>query len=81
MRFSRLSLGIALAAMAFAAPAGAPVETGGFDPLGLRPARGKDRRGKGQNNRRGKGLRAKPKKRPNRLTISKRVRRKHRRAA
>jgi hypothetical protein len=39
------------------------------------------RGGKGRNNRRGKGIQAKPKKRPNRLTISKRVRRKHRRAA
>lgn len=42
---------------------------------------GTQRRGKGQNNRRGKGLKSKAKKRPNRLTISKRVRRKHRRAA
>lgn len=41
----------------------------------------KDKRGKGQNNRRGKGKRSPPKQRPNRLTISKRVRRKHRRAA
>ena len=39
------------------------------------------RRGKGQNNRRGKGKRSPPKSRPNRLTISKRVRRKHRRIA
>jgi hypothetical protein len=31
-------------------------------------------------NRRSKGKQAKPKKRPNRLTISKRVRRKHRKA-
>jgi hypothetical protein len=41
----------------------------------------KQKRGKGQNNRRGKGKRSPPKGRPNRLTISKRVRRKHRKAA
>lgn len=41
----------------------------------------KQRRGKGQNNRRGKGKSNPPKSHPNRLTISKRVRRKHRRAA
>jgi hypothetical protein len=41
----------------------------------------KPKRGKGQNNRRGKGKRSPPRSRPNRLTISKRVRRKHRRAA
>lgn len=39
------------------------------------------KRGKGQNNRRGKGKHSPPKRRPNRLLISKRVRRKHRRAA
>lgn len=38
-------------------------------------------RGKGQNNRRGKGAVAKARKRPNMRTISKRVRAKHRRAA
>jgi hypothetical protein len=41
----------------------------------------KQKRGKGQNNRRGKGKRSPPKSRPNRLTISRRVRRKHRRSA
>jgi hypothetical protein len=39
------------------------------------------RRGKGQSNKRGKGKRSPPKQRPNRLHMSKRVRRKHRRAA
>lgn len=37
-------------------------------------------RGKGQNTRRGKGKQAKPKRRPNMRLVSKRVRRKHRRA-
>lgn len=41
----------------------------------------RQRRGKGQNNRRGKGARSRPKARSNRLIVSKRVRRKHRRAA
>lgn len=41
----------------------------------------RQRHGKGQNNRRGKGARSSPKARPNRLTVSKRVRRKHRRRA
>jgi hypothetical protein len=41
----------------------------------------KHKRGKGQNNRRGKGKCSPPKSKPNRLTIGKRVRRKHRRAA
>lgn len=39
------------------------------------------RRGKGLNNRRGKGKRNPPRSRSNRMHISKRVRRKHRRAA
>lgn len=41
----------------------------------------REKRGKGQNNRRGKGKSNPPKKRSNRLLISKRVRRKHRRRA
>lgn len=41
----------------------------------------RNRIGKGRNNRRGKGKHNSPKSRPNRLIISKRVRRKHRRAA
>lgn len=47
---------------------------GGIEP-NLRYVPARDRK-----KRRGKGAVAKPKKRPNRLTISKRVRRKHRRA-
>lgn len=39
------------------------------------------RKGKGRNNRRGRGAVTPPKKRSNRLTISKRVRRAHRKAA
>jgi hypothetical protein len=70
---------LAAAALAFGAgPVAPPI--GGYGELSAAPAK-KRRRGKGQNNCRGKGLRAKAKKRPNRLTISKRVRRKHRRAA
>jgi hypothetical protein len=41
----------------------------------------REKRGKGQRNRRGKGKVSRPKSKPNRLHISKRVRRKHRRAA
>ncbi len=39
------------------------------------------RRGKGMRYKRGTGLQSKPKRRSNRLIVSKRVRRKHRRAA
>jgi hypothetical protein len=71
---------LAAAMLSFGAGAAVPPIGDYGDGLGLTPSR-KQRRGKGQNNRRGKGLRSKPKIRPNRLTISKRVRRKHRRAA
>lgn len=50
-----------------------------LDPV--RPDFYRQRKGKGQNNRRGKGKASPPKSRPNRLHMSKRVRRKHRRAA
>lgn len=73
---------VALASSAMGIPAG------GFagDPLDrprpdFHPNPKQRRGGKGQNNRRGKGKRSAPKKRPNRLIISKRARRKHRRAA
>jgi hypothetical protein len=71
-----LGFAFALASVALALPIQAPpsIFTDGLTST-------RHRRGKGQDNRRGKGLKAKPKKRPNRLTISKRVRRKHRRAA
>jgi hypothetical protein len=66
---------LALGSASIAPPHGeAP---GGLSPS---PAR-KQKRGKGHNNRRGKGAISRAKRRPNRLTISKRVRRKHRRAA
>jgi hypothetical protein len=45
----------------------------------LQPVR-RTSRGKGQNNRRGKGFQDRPKRRPNMLRVSKRIRRKHRRA-
>lgn len=80
MGFRRLPA-FALAAFAALAipPAGlAPIEHG-LEVDGHRYRR--QRRGKGQNNRRGKGLRNPPKARSNRLIVSKRVRRKHRRAA
>jgi hypothetical protein len=76
------NLHAALAVAALSAGVGAPIseyarqkelDAGLFVP--------DNRRGKGQRNRRGKGAISRPKKRPNRLTISKRVRRKHRRAA
>ena len=50
------------------------------EKTGLDFEKARRHRGKGQNNRRGKGHSA-PKKRSNRLTISKRVRRAHRRSA
>jgi hypothetical protein len=66
-----IAAGLATAPMAMH-DANALPESGGF----LR-----ERRGKGRNNKRGKGLQARPRKHSNRVTISKRVRRKHRRAA
>lgn len=82
MRGSRMGLMAALVAAAGLTSGGGSVYHLAHPPSDLdlgtyRPSR----RGKGQNNKRGKGLRSKPKKRPNRLIISKRVRRKHRRAA
>jgi hypothetical protein len=68
---------VALAATALALPVEAPAH--GEMPSGMAPTRFQ-KRGKGQNNRRGKGKRSPPKSRPNMLTISKRVRRKHRRS-
>lgn len=72
---------IAMLSMMFAASAvsHAQIEALRGDDYGTQP--GRERRGKGQRNRRGRGAVARPKKRPNRLTISKRVRRKHRRRA
>lgn len=68
-------MALASAALAFS-PLAAPLALpGGLDKIDR-----VQRRGKGQNNRRGKGKRSPPKSRPNRLTMSKRVRRKHRRA-
>ena len=67
----------ALAAASFSALA-AEISRSSIE--GVAPVFG-TRRGKGQATRRGKGKLAKPRKRPNRLTVSKRVRRKHRRAA
>jgi hypothetical protein len=74
-----LLLGLGAVAMGLSAPA--TVATS--DPFGgvATDHFPKPKRGKGQNNKRGKGKRSPPKSRPNRLTISKRVRRKHRRAA
>lgn len=63
-----LSAGPAVAAQYKASE---PAPEPAFRPL--RPSREKLRRGR--------GIQAKPKKRPNRNTVSKRVRRKHRRAA
>jgi hypothetical protein len=76
---SNIAVLAGLASMAFSGPVLSP-------PIGDSPAEGitpsrKQKGGKGQNNRRGKGFQAKPKKHSNRLTISKRIRRKHRRAA
>lgn len=78
MRF--FNFGAAIAAMAIGLVT-AGVEAPHADDFGnLVPLRNRHK-GKGQANRRGKGRRSKPRAKPNRLTISKRVRRKHRRAA
>jgi hypothetical protein len=69
----------AMGALASSFAVGNEIPLHGEMPTDLMPA--KQRRGKGQSNRRGKGLQAKARKRSNRLTISKRVRRKHRRSA
>jgi hypothetical protein len=70
-------MGIAMLALAATGVAAAPpIGDYGLD-LDTLPRR---KRGKGQNNRRGKGKRSPPKSRPNMNHISKRVRRKHRRA-
>jgi hypothetical protein len=80
MRFNAF-LGVALAAVAASAATMPITESQQNDlGMGIRPAK-RGKRGKGQNNRRGKGAVARAKKRSNRITIGKRVRRKHRRAA
>lgn len=68
--------GLAIAAMPSTGLSQVELEV---EELGARYVR--QRRGKGHNNRRGKGEQSKPAKRSNRLHVSKRVRRKHRRAA
>jgi hypothetical protein len=71
----------ALAALSASAALTAPISVVGAVGSGLFVPEERQRRGKGQNNRRGKGARSQPKAKPNRLHVSKRVRRKHRRAA
>lgn len=79
----RFNMGVTLLASSMALSRGMRFTPSGgetlFDPSG--EYRAIPRKSKGQNYRCGKGVQAKPRKRPNRLTISKRVRRKHRRAA
>jgi hypothetical protein len=81
MRFRNIPMMLVAgaAAMSMGVAGTATVPPIGGDDLSVRQR--PTRRGKGQNNRRGKGVRAKQRKRPNRLTISKRIRRKHRRAS
>jgi hypothetical protein len=84
MRFG-FSIGAMLGAVSAAAVGlSAPLQQASreLDRLGesMRPL-ARPHRGKGKNNRRGRGKVTKPRKRPNRLVISKRVRRRHRRAA
>lgn len=70
--------GLSFAAMGAAMPLAMPSsDYGVLDDL--MPTR-RQKRGKGQGNRRGKGIRSKHRSRPNMNHISKRVRRKHRRA-
>jgi hypothetical protein len=75
-KFSFGLMGMAFAVAAMGMPIAAPSH--GENPSdAFKPSK----RGKGRNNRRGKGKIAKPQRKSNRLTISKHVRRKHRRAA
>jgi hypothetical protein len=76
----RFMMGIAAIAMGFASAPAAMMDAGGLPEADgvLGPRR---HRGKGHNNLRGRGKVDKPRKRSNRLTISKRVRNKHRKAA
>jgi hypothetical protein len=79
MKFRNIPMAlIGVAAAAMMVPAMAAPEP---PPVGGDNVYRSSRKGKGRNNGRGKGLRAKPKKHPNLLTVSKRVRRKHRRAS
>ncbi len=73
MRMGVLGLAMTIGAAAMAQPLEAP-QSGHPDFLNS------VKRGKGRRNRRGNGVQAKPRKRPNMKTVSKRVRRKHRRA-
>ena len=76
MRLSAMLMGLAAAAMSL------PLAAPNIGVEGVSPAiRSKVKRGKGHDNRRGKGKVDKAKRRSNRLHISRRVRRKHRRAA
>lgn len=73
-------LGVAMAGIVVAGSAGmsAAASLGNaLDGVGTGPRR---HRGKGHNNRRGKGVVAKARKRSNMRTVSKRIRHKHRRA-
>lgn len=73
--------GIAFMAMSAAGlVAPAPAEEAMHGHGGYNPAR-RLKRGKGKDNRRGTGVQAKPAKKTNMVRMSKRVRRKHRRAA
>lgn len=76
------ALGAALMGLA-AAGIGSAAAAANVATRGLGEAIGplRQRRGKGQNNRRGRGAVAKPRKRPNMRTVSKRARSKHRKAA
>jgi hypothetical protein len=78
MKTHGLMAGLAVLASAMSIPAMAP-PGGEVDPLTGGKLDRIEKRGKGQRNRRGKGAVSRPKARPNRLTIGKRVRRAHRR--
>jgi hypothetical protein len=75
---SMMAMASAVTHAAFGAQAGDRAEGG--SPAGVVPLRQKHR-GKGMNSRRGKGATNPPKKHPNMNHVSKRTKRKHRRAA
>lgn len=72
-------LGVAMAGVGFASGGGGAPSLGGVGE-GVDKIDRYEKRGKGQRNRRGKGKRNPPRARPNRLIVSARVRRKHRKA-
>jgi hypothetical protein len=73
-----MAMAVGIVSAAMSAPSAQNYTPG---QTGLLGKRFKHHRGKGKNNRRGTGVQAKPRQRPNMNHVSRRVKRKHRRAA